>query len=245
MKIYTRTGDKGETGLFGGKRVRKDNIRVEAYGAIDEVNSHIGLARAAIHEGSSGSREALSYIDSVLEAVQNKLFALGTVLAGNEDPAYSVRDSDIEFLERSIDKMDEVVQPLKSFILPFGTDLSARLHVARTVSRRAERRIVELASTEPLDPKILAYANRLSDFLFTLARYANKAQSVPDSLWRKEAKEPVLPQQQQLPLSRGSGENHTRSPTSSSTSESRPLEAQAASASSGSLNTSSRPSSKA
>ena len=200
MKIYTKTGDKGETGLFGGKRVRKDNARVEAYGAIDETNSVIGVARSYIHEGSSGSREALGYIDSVLEVVQNKLFAIGALLAGSEDPAYAVKDADIEFLEKCIDRVDESVQPIRNFILPFGTDLSARLHFARTVSRRAERRIVALASIEPVDPNVIVYANRLSDFLFTLARYANKAQGVPDTLWKKEH-QPQIPnviQQQKL-----------------------------------------------
>lgn len=194
MKIYTKTGDKGETSLFGGKRVRKDNLRVEAYGSIDETNAFIGFARAAIHEGSSGSREVLNYIDSVLEPVQHKLFAIGAALAGSDDPKYDVEEGDIEFLEKSIDRMDEQVQPIKAFILPFGTDLSARLHLARVISRNAERRIVALSQSEQVSPNLLAYTNRLSDFLFTLARFANKAQGVPDVIWRKEAKEkePVL-----------------------------------------------------
>ncbi len=196
MKIYTKTGDKGETSLFGGKRVQKDNIRVEAYGAVDETNACIGLARSCIHEGSSGSREGLYFIDSVLETVQNKLFAIGAVLAGSDDQTYTVKESDIEFLEKVIDKIDEQIPAIKSFILPFGTDLCTRLHVGRTVSRRAERRIVSLSAGEPVDPRLLAYMNRLSDFLFTLARYANKAQGVVDIPWKKEQKE--LPQQQQL-----------------------------------------------
>jgi cob(I)alamin adenosyltransferase len=199
LKLYTKTGDKGETGLFGGKRVKKDNARVEAYGAIDETNAAIGMARACIHEGSSGSREALTYIDSVLEVVQNKLFAIGSQLAGSDDPAYSVKDSDIEFLEKCIDHIDEIVPPIRNFILPFGTDLCARLHLARTVSRRAERRIVALSTLEALDPNQLVYSNRLSDFLFSLARYANKAQDVPDTLWRKEHHLQIpLVQQQKL-----------------------------------------------
>jgi cob(I)alamin adenosyltransferase len=201
LKLYTKTGDKGETGLFGGKRVRKDNARVEAYGDIDETNAAIGIARSYIHEGSSGSREALSYIDSVLEVVQNKLFAIGAVLAGSDDQNYVVRDSDIEFLEKSIDHVDESVPPIRAFILPFGTDLGARLHLARTISRRAERKIVTLSAVEPIDPNILAYSNRLSDFLFSLARYANKAQDVPDTLWKKDQLHPPqihLAQQQKL-----------------------------------------------
>ena len=186
MKIYTKTGDKGETGLYGGKRVRKDNLRVAAYGDIDETNAAIGIARSYISEGSSGSRELLNFIDSSLETVQNKLFAVGANLAGSEDPNFSVKDADLEYLERCIDHMDEHVQPIKAFILPFGTDLSARLHLARTVARRAERSLVALSASEQVDPNVLAYSNRLSDFLFSLARYANKAQGVPDTLWKKD-----------------------------------------------------------
>jgi cob(I)alamin adenosyltransferase len=202
LKIYTKTGDKGETSLYGGKRVRKDNMRVEAYGAVDETNAYIGFARAAIHEGSSGSREVLNFIDSVLEPVQHKLFAIGANLAGSDDSKYLVEEADLEFLEKSIDKMDEQVQPIKAFILPFGTDLSSRLHLARVMSRNAERRIVALSQTEPVNPNLLAYANRLSDFLFTLARFANKAQGTPDVVWRKETKEPVLSteKQEKLPV---------------------------------------------
>jgi cob(I)alamin adenosyltransferase len=186
LKIYTRTGDTGETSLFGGRRVKKNDERVEAYGAIDETNAFIGFVRAAISEGSSGSREVLNYIDSVLEPVQNKLFAIGAVLAGSNDDAYTVKDSDLEFLEHAIDKMDEEIQPIKAFILPYGTDLCTRLHLARVTCRQAERKIVELGTNQEIDSKIIAYVNRLSDFLFTLARYANKAQGVPDVLWKKE-----------------------------------------------------------
>ena len=196
MKIYTKTGDKGETGLYGGKRVRKDNLRVVAYGEVDETNAAIGIARSYIQEGSSGSREVLNFIDSALEAVQNKLFALGAVLSGSEDPNYSIKDSDIEYLEKCIDHIDEQVQPIKAFILPFGTDLCARLHLARTVARRAERNIVALASAEQVDTNVLVYANRLSDFLFTLARFANKAQGVPDTLWKKDYQPKPVPQLQ-------------------------------------------------
>jgi cob(I)alamin adenosyltransferase len=186
LKIYTKTGDKGETGLYGGKRVRKDNLRVAAYGDIDETNAAIGIARSYIGEGSSGSRELLNFIDSSLETVQNKLFAVGATLAGSEDPNFSVKDADLDYLEGCIDHMDEQVQPIKAFILPFGTDLSARLHLARTVARRAERSLVALAGSEHVDPNVLAYSNRLSDFLFTLARFANKAQGIPDTVWKKD-----------------------------------------------------------
>ncbi|MDG6924298.1 MAG: cob(I)yrinic acid a,c-diamide adenosyltransferase, partial [Nitrososphaerota archaeon] len=154
MKIYTKTGDKGETGLYGGKRLRKDNIRVVAYGDVDETNAAIGIARSYIQEGSSGSREVLNFIDSTLEAVQNKLFALGAVLAGSEDQNFAIKDTDIEYLEKCIDHIDELVPPIKAFILPFGTDLSARLHLARTVARRAERNIVALSAAEQVSPNI-------------------------------------------------------------------------------------------
>jgi cob(I)alamin adenosyltransferase len=200
LKIYTRTGDTGETSLFGGKRVKKDDQRVEAYGAVDETNAFIGFARAAIFEGSSGSREVLNYIDSVLEPVQNKLFAIGAVLAGSNDDGYSVKNSELDLLEKAIDKMDEEVQPIKAFILPYGTDLCSKLHMARVTCRRAERRIVTLSAKENVDPNLIAYMNRLSDFLFTLARYANKAQGVPDVLWKKDSKEPELSRQKQEKL---------------------------------------------
>jgi len=209
LKIYTKTGDKGETGLYGGKRVRKDNLRVRAYGDIDETNAAIGIARSYIVEGSSGSREILNYIDQVLETVQNKLFSLGAMLAGSEDQNYSIKDSDLEYLERCIDHMDEHVQPIKAFILPYGTDLSARLHLARTVARRAERSIVALSGEEQIDPNILSYSNRLSDFLFTLARFANKAQGVPDTLWKKDFAPAMLPVAQTKLDSNKENHNHT------------------------------------
>jgi cob(I)alamin adenosyltransferase len=207
LKIYTKTGDKGETGLYGGKRVRKDNLRVQAYGDIDETNAAIGIARSYIGEGSSGSREILSFIDAALETVQNKLFSVGAALAGSDDQNYMIKDSDLEYLERCIDHMDEQVQPIKAFILPYGTDLSARLHLARTVARRAERSIVTLSAAEHVDPNILAYSNRLSDFLFTLARYANKSQGVPDTLWKKDHIPSIMPQIQ-TKLDSKQPENH-------------------------------------
>lgn len=184
---------------------------MQAYGEIDETNAAIGIARSYIGEGSSGSREILRFIDSALETVQNKLFSLGATLAGSDDQNYSVKDSDLDYLEKCIDHMDEQVQPIKAFILPYGTDLSARLHLARTVARRAERSIVALAAQEPVDPSILAYTNRLSDFLFTLARYANKAQGVPDTLWKKDHVPSMMPHiQTKLDTKQQqAGENHS------------------------------------
>ncbi len=160
-----------------------------------------------IGEGSSGSREILNFIDSVLETVQNKLFSVGATLAGTDDQNYAVKDTDLEYLERCIDHMDEQVQPIKAFILPYGTDLSARLHLARTVARRAERSIVALSAQEAVDSNILAYANRLSDFLFTLARYANKSQGVPDTVWKKDFLPSIIPQVQ--PKLDSKQENHS------------------------------------
>ncbi len=209
MKIYTKTGDKGETGLYGGKRVRKDSLRVAAYGDIDETNAAIGIARSYIQEGSSGSREILNFIDSALETVQNKLFALGAILSGSEDPNFATKDSDIDYLEKCIDYIDEQVQPIKAFILPYGTDLSARLHLARTVARRAERSVVSLASVEQVDPNVLVYANRLSDFLFTLARFANRAQGVPDTLWKKDYQPKIVPQPQAKVDQKQENHNHS------------------------------------
>jgi len=201
LKIYTKTGDKGETGLYGGKRVRKDNVRVSAYGDIDETNAAIGIARSYIVEGSSGSREILSFIDSALETVQNKLFAVGATLAGAEDQSYSVKDSDLEYLERCIDHMDEQVQPIKAFIL----------------ARRAERNIVALSSQETVDPNIIAYANRLSDFLFTLARYANKSQGVPDTLWKKDFVPTIMPPVQTKLDTKQQQENHNHADSKQNT----------------------------
>jgi cob(I)alamin adenosyltransferase len=220
LRVYTRTGDSGETSLFGGKRVKKNDDRVEAYGAVDETNTFIGFARAAISEGSSGSRDVLNYIDSALDPVQNKLFAIGAVLAGSNDDNYSVKDSEIEYLEKVIDKIDEEVPPLKAFILPYGTDLCSKLHMARVTCRRAERKIVELSAKEEVNPRLIAYMNRLSDFLFTLARYANKAQGVPDVLWKKEQKETALSLQKQekLPIPKEASPENPQSPKQNGTS---------------------------
>ncbi len=181
MKIYTRTGDDGTTGLFGGARVRKDDPRVEAYGTVDEVGAAIGMARAALR--------CPPELDALLGQLQDDLFTLGAELAcvpGKEDKLRMrlLDESDGERLERAIDEAEEGLPPLKSFVLAGGTPAAAALHLARTVARRAERRTLEAAQESPVRPAVLVYLNRLSDLLFTLARRANHLANVADVPWK-------------------------------------------------------------
>lgn len=184
MKIYTRTGDQGTTSLFSGGRVRKDHLRVEAYGTLDELNSLIGVARA---------HQPASQVDTWLEDVQNQLFNAGADLATplDADAPWIVRiiSADVVWLEQTIDTMDETLAPLKNFILPGGSLASAELHVARTVCRRAERLIVTLAEHEPLGEQVLPYVNRLSDWLFSVARYNNLLAQVDETRWSVRSRE--------------------------------------------------------
>lgn len=178
MKIYTKTGDGGETALFGGGRVGKDDLRVDAYGEIDELNAVLGVARA----------EGLGEFDGLVRAIQEQLFTLGSILAtpAGAKAAKALPPLHPEWvpaMERSIDTLDEELPPLKSFILPGGTKTSAHLHLARTVCRRAERRVVPLVRGEQVDPTILVYLNRLSDLLFTMARATNHRALVGDVPW--------------------------------------------------------------
>jgi len=169
LKIYTRTGDSGQTSLFGGARVRKDDIRIEAYGTVDELNAFIGVARASW---------AQSPIDAELSAIQADLFDLGARLAApGSDRFPGVPVPRIERLEEAIDAMEAELTPLRSFILPGGSLAAAHLHVARTVCRRAERLLVALGEDA-------VYLNRLADYLFVAARFANAQQGVTDALWR-------------------------------------------------------------
>ncbi len=181
MKIYTKTGDDGETGLFGGPRVSKDAPRIEAYGTVDELNSALGLVRAG---------ELDPEIDALLGQIQNDLFALGAQLATPDPGAHHtalVDSNQIASLESAIDRYEAQLEPLHQFVLPGGTLAAAGLHVARTVCRRAERRLVALVhqSTEPIAREPLVYLNRLSDLLFVLARAVNRAAGCPDVPWRK------------------------------------------------------------
>lgn len=176
-KIYTRTGDKGDTGLGDGSRVPKHDRRVEAFGTVDETNAAIGLAQ--LH-----AEDALYQL---LATIQNDLFDVGADLCTPEqqDPKYPplrVTAGQVEFLEQQIDALNERLATLRSFILPGGSPLAAHLHMARTIARRAERLIVELMEEQEVNPEVLRYMNRLSDFLFVAARKAN-ANGADDVLW--------------------------------------------------------------
>jgi cob(I)alamin adenosyltransferase len=176
MKIYTKTGDDGETGLWGGLRVPKDALRVHAYGTVDECNAALGLARAVGLDAG---------LDALLAEVQNQLFVVGADLAtpGEAASIPRVGDAEVDFLERSIDALEEELDPLRQFILPGGTPAAAQLHLARTVARRAERWLVSVAREEAVNPRVSVYLNRLSDFLFVAARAANARAATPDVPW--------------------------------------------------------------
>ena len=188
MKIYTKTGDAGETGLFGGPRLGKDDLRVEAYGSVDELNAVLGLARTRTRGGDAGSAAGDAQLESLLAAVQEQLFTVGAELATPPgarshaavppvDPAWTLA------LERAIDGFEAELPPLRHFILPGGAALAADLHHARTVCRRAERRVVSLHHREPVEAGLLAFLNRLSDFLFVAARVANHRAGTPEITW--------------------------------------------------------------
>ncbi len=184
MKVYTKVGDDGSTGLFGAPRVRKDHPRVAAYGDVDELSAFLGLARAECADAP---------VAAILERLQSELFTLGAMLA-TPVPEHAPKnvpalcDEDVTRLEREIDRAEEELEPLRAFVLPAGTRLAAALHVARTVCRRAERALVTLAATEAVPPVAVAYLNRLSDHLFTLARLANHRARVPETKWEPNRK---------------------------------------------------------
>ncbi len=179
IKIYTKTGDGGETGLFGGRRVPKDSLRVETYGAVDELNSLIGVCR---------SLNTVQEIDAVLGEIQNGLFTLGSDLATPADPPRKdvprIGAAEISGLERHIDAIDPLLEPLRNFILPGGSQRAAMLHLARSVCRRAERLVVRLTREERLPSEPTIYLNRLSDLLFVLARRVNALGGSAETLWR-------------------------------------------------------------
>ena len=184
-KLYTRTGDRGETGLFGGRRVPKDHPRVAACGALDELNSALGLAASFLPQRA---------LVTLVQAIQNELFDIGAELASDRpvrraaraQAAFRLDAAKTRRLERLIDEYDAKVPPLTTFILPSGTPAAAGLHLARTIARRAERATVALARTEPVNAEVLAYLNRLCDLLFVLARYVNKAARRRELPWRKD-----------------------------------------------------------
>jgi cob(I)alamin adenosyltransferase len=180
MKIYTRTGDAGDTGLYGGGRVLKNDPRISACGAVDELNACLGVCRAAA---------LATEIESLLGDLQHEMFALGAELAspgGAAPGSILLDDADVGRIESNIDRFEADLEPLKTFILPGGTSGSAELHLARAVCRRAEREVVALAQSAAIRPQVLIYLNRVSDLLFVLARYANFAAGSPDVLWIKK-----------------------------------------------------------
>lgn len=184
MKIYTRTGDKGETGLIGGKRVGKAEPRIVAYGAVDELNSNIGLALSLL----AGKKEFDDLADA-LTKVQNDLFTVGSDLADPDYPASKSTPRTTEemtsALEPIIDRFEEELSPIMFFILPGGSREASVLHVCRAAARRAETAVVALAKNERINPAIIMYMNRLADLLFVAARLANKRLGVPDIAWKK------------------------------------------------------------
>ncbi len=177
FKIYTKTGDKGETSLFGGKRLPKDHLRIESYGTVDELNAFVGLIRDVAEE---------ERVQSVLEAVQNRLFTIGSSLASDPDKNMMTPDieaADISLLEEEMDRMDEALPALKHFVLPGGHLHVSYCHLARTVCRRAERRVIALSHSETVDSLVIQYLNRASDYFFVLGRYFAHLLEVEEIKW--------------------------------------------------------------
>lgn len=180
MKIYTKTGDKGETGLIGGTRVSKSDSRIEAYGTVDELNSFIGLL---------GSYEALSSESQTLETIQHRLFVIGSYLAtdtSKTEISYKsiIKSTDITKIEAEIDRMNQNLPELTAFILPGGSTEGSICHICRTISRRAERRIIDITKTQTIDNEIIIYLNRLSDYFFILSRYISLKIGTKEILWK-------------------------------------------------------------
>jgi cob(I)alamin adenosyltransferase len=187
-RVYTRSGDKGETGLVGGKRVPKDSPRIEAYGTIDELNSIVGLARA-FNDEKIDAGEAHRFLGLVLRQIQEELFDLGSELATTADfyqeGMYRVGAPEVKRLEQLIDECQKDLTPLKSFVLPGGGTIGAYLHHCRTVCRRAEREILRLSRVEELSEWPLKYVNRLSDLFFVLSRWISKQTGQDEYLWQR------------------------------------------------------------
>ena len=178
MKIYTKKGDKGTTSLFGGTRLPKHHIRIESYGSVDELNSFIGLVRDQVQETA---------VRKELKSIQETLFTIGSHLAA--DPSKEnlwlpeIKDSEVELLEKGIDRMEESLEPLKNFILPGGHPVVSYCHVVRCVCRRAERNVVALSEINEVAPILFQYLNRLSDYFFVLARFLGKALGAEEVIW--------------------------------------------------------------
>jgi cob(I)alamin adenosyltransferase len=182
-RVYTKTGDDGTTGLGSGARIAKDSPRIEAYGTVDELNSQIGVALAAgVHEPAAAA----------LRTIQNELFHLGSDLCIPEEdkkrtPVPRIEERHVLALETLMDRLSKELSPLENFILPGGSPAAAALHVARTICRRAERRVLSLSRQEPIGAQVVPYLNRLSDALFVMARYENKRSGSADTLWDSRA----------------------------------------------------------
>lgn len=184
MKIYTKKGDEGQTSLYGGERVSKDSQRISAYGTLDELNASIGWVLA--HRKNQNELSSESLLTTALLRIQGELFQLGAEMAtprGKTVASALILSEHIETLEKEIDWMESSLTPLKTFILPGGSESASRLHLARTISRRAEREFVTHHRAEPLRAEALQYMNRLSDYLFVAARFANHEAQVSDVLW--------------------------------------------------------------
>lgn len=179
MKIYTKTGDKGKTSLFGGTRVDKSHLRIDAYGTIDELNAHLGFLRDQVQNENDSD---------VLNKIQDQLFTIGALLASDPEKKKmklpDLKEEDVFFLELEIDKIEEELPELKNFIIPGGHPVVSAAHIARTVCRRAERAIVLLSVNSPVDAMLLEYINRLSDYLFVLGRHLAKELKVNEIAWR-------------------------------------------------------------
>lgn len=195
MKIYTRTGDTGTTGLFGGPRVAKDDVRIEAYGTVDELNAVLGCVRSAIAQTNTATTSAndlLASLDQKTVQIQHELFSIGAELASPKPDEFNLRvigESHVERLENWIDESESRLPPLKQFILPGGSAVAGQVHLARAVCRRAERRVVTLSeavgSDAAISESVIIYLNRLSDWLFVVSRDVNQGLGYPDQPWEK------------------------------------------------------------
>lgn len=185
-RIYTRRGDAGETSLAGGQRVRKDSLRIESYGTVDELNAFLGAAAVTCQE-SAGQDARVGLLSGIIRRVQHELFNLGSILATKPEDVHPkqarITPAEIAQLEREIDAMNEDLPALRSFVLPGGSRLNAELHMARTVCRRAERLVIALSREEQVPSEAIQYLNRLSDALFVWARWANFVLRAPEVLW--------------------------------------------------------------
>ncbi|TVR03370.1 MAG: cob(I)yrinic acid a,c-diamide adenosyltransferase [Deltaproteobacteria bacterium] len=186
-RVYTRKGDAGRTSLVGGQRVAKHALRIETYGAVDELNAFVGQARQSLSEGPTSSVDATAHLSSVLIRVQHQLFNLGSVLATLPEDLHPrqprIRPEDVSFLEQEIDASNEALPALRSFVLPGGSRANTDLHVCRTVCRRVERLLSRLDEETSVDPDSLAYVNRLSDAFFVWSRWVLSAAALPEVLW--------------------------------------------------------------